>query len=56
MAIFSRLMERLCGKRSPRRTSDWRTRLVGFEPLEERRLLEVTAIPEDFLARNTSAV
>ena len=52
MAIFSRLIERLRGEHSRRRTTEWRTRLVGFEPLEERRMLAVTAIPQDFTALN----
>ena len=48
MAIFSKLIERLRGTPSPRRAAKQGTRLVGFEPLEERRLLAVTAIPSDF--------
>ena len=31
MTMFSRLIERLCGEHSRRRTTEWRTRLVGFE-------------------------
>ena len=50
MTMFSRLIERLCGEHSRRRTTEWRTRLVGFEPLEERRMLAVTAIPDNFVA------
>ena len=52
MAIFSRFIERLFSERSRRPANNSHTRLVGFEPLEERRMLAVTAIPQDFTALN----